>query len=596
MTEDRTIRRLAAILSADVAGYSRLMEADETGTLTVFKRHRSELIDLKIKQYGGRIVGTAGDGMLCEFSSVVDAVQCAVEIQTAMPARNADSPEDRHMLLRVGVNLGDVIVDGEDIHGDGVNVAARLETIAEPGTVYVSGPVYDQAAGKLPYAFEDKGEHNVKNISRPIHVWRVIPITSKVRRDRESDGPSLPDKPSIAVLPFTNMSGDPEQEYFSDGLTEDIITELARFGNLFVIARNSVFTYKGQAVDIPSVARKLGVRYVAEGSVRRAGKRIRVTVQLIDGLSGNHIWAERYDRDLEDIFAVQDEITATIVGSVWGQIDVASQERATRLNSADVTVYDLMLQGRALWFRCTPQDNEQARLVLERAIALDPDNASALSLLAWVHVNFWLHNWVPGDAWSSELEQALSFATRAVASNDRNAQVVAILAETLLYCRRFDESAAHFRKAIALNPNDTEVRSLYGFFLSAIGQPDEAMREFSEIQRRSPIDTSLVPWLKGCALFVVRQYEAAIENLHRVREPINEAHRLLAASYAYLGQAEAAQREVQWFLDQAERNMRAFPGKRLGDWRNYLYAVTAYQRDEDFEHLMEGLRRAGMPD
>ncbi len=342
MAEPRAERRLAAILAADVAGYSRLMGADEEGTLAALKAHRRELVDPTIAEHRGRIVKTTGDGLLAEFASVVDAVRCAVAIQEGMAERDAAVPEDRRIAFRIGVNLGDIIIDEDDIYGDGVNVAARLEGLAEPGGICIGRAARDQVRDRLDLDLEDIGEQAVKNIARPVRVFRVkLPAP-------EAEAPAalaLPDKPSIAVLAFANMSGDPEQEYFADGIAEDIITALSRFRWFFVIARNSSFTYKGQAVDVKQVARELGVQYVLEGSVRKAGNRVRITAQLIDALTGRHVWAERYDRDLTDIFAVQDEITETIAGAVAPSFVSAEARRAERKRPEDLDAWDLALKG-----------------------------------------------------------------------------------------------------------------------------------------------------------------------------------------------------------------------------------------------------------
>ena len=335
MATERVERRLAAILAADVAGYSRLMGADEEGTLARLKALRREVADPKIKEHRGRIVKTTGDGLLLEFASVVDAVRCAVEVQREITERNADVPRDRRIELRMGINVGDIIKDGRDIHGDGVNVAARLEALAEPGGICVSRVVRDQVRDKLDFSFEDMGERQVKNISRPVRVLRVLLGDGPGRPEPAAAASAtpplpLPDKPSLALLPFTNMSGDSEQEFVSDGIAEDVITALSRYPSLFVIARNSSFTYKGQAVDVKQVGRELGVRYVLEGSMRKAGNRIRVTAQLIEAGTGNHVWAERYDRDLADIFAVQDEITHALTTALAPAIADAELRRAIR--------------------------------------------------------------------------------------------------------------------------------------------------------------------------------------------------------------------------------------------------------------------------
>jgi adenylate cyclase len=333
MANERAQRRLAAILAADVVGYSRMMDADEAGTLTRLKVLRAELVDPMTGQFGGRVFKDIGDGVLAEFGSAVDAVQCAVEIQRELAQRNSGVPTDRRTILRIGINLGDVMIEGDDVFGGGVNVAARLEGLCEPGMVYVSGSVFDQVDGKLDVGFDDLGDQTVKNISKPVRVYRVRGETGEAAASWDvSAVAALPDKPSIAVLPFDNLSGDPDQEYFADGMTEDIITGLSRFRSLFVIARNSSFAYKGKSPDVRDVARNLGVRYILEGSVRRGGNRIRITGQLINAETGNHLWAERYDRELENIFAVQDEVTESIVAAIAPEIGDVERERAQRKN------------------------------------------------------------------------------------------------------------------------------------------------------------------------------------------------------------------------------------------------------------------------
>ncbi|MFQ5954960.1 MAG: adenylate/guanylate cyclase domain-containing protein, partial [Kiloniellales bacterium] len=380
MALENTRRRLAAILSADVVGYSRLMGEDEAGTLAALKTHRKEIVDPKIAEHRGRVVKLMGDGMLVEFASAVEATQCAVEIQRAMAQRNAAVPKDRRVEFRIGINLGDIIVDGDDIHGDGVNVAARLEALAEPGGICIPRDLRNQVRDKLSVTFEDMGEVEVKNIARPIRVFRVDHTPLPSRDSQPGAGgtaAALPDKPSIAVLPFLNMSGDPEQEYFSDGLSEDIITELSRFRHLFVISRNSAFVYKGKSTKARDVAKDLGVQYVVEGSVRKAGNRVRVTAQLIEAEADRHVWAERYDRDLEDIFAVQDEITTAIVATLPGRIEAASQERAERKLPENLAAHEFVMAGKTLHHRSNPKDNEEALRLLDRAIELDPKYAHA---------------------------------------------------------------------------------------------------------------------------------------------------------------------------------------------------------------------------
>ena len=375
-------RRLAAIMATDVVGYSRLIRADEEGTIAALRALRADLIDPKIAEHRGRIVKLMGDGMLVEFASVVDAVQAAVLTQQAVSVHNTDVPADKRIELRIGINLGDVVIDGDDIQGDGVNVAARLEAMAAPGGICVSGMVYEGVRDRVDVPFEDLGEQAVKNIERPVRVWRWIAGDGAAPAGPlgATEPLPLPDKPSIAVLPFTNMSGDPEQEYFSDGITEDIITELSRFRSLFVIARNSSFTYKGHAVNVQKVGRELGVAYVVEGSVRKAGKRVRITAQLVEAATGNHIWAERYDRDLDDIFAVQDEVVETVVAILPGRIDDAGAERTRRRPTNDMAAYDYLLRASRHVYGYTRDDLIKARSYVEKAIELDPEIARAYTL------------------------------------------------------------------------------------------------------------------------------------------------------------------------------------------------------------------------
>ena len=386
MAEERTQRRLAAILVADVVGYSRLMEADEDGTRTRLRSLHSELIDPRIAADGGRIVKTMGDGILVEFPSVVDAVRNALSIQGAMRRRNADVTEGARIEFRVGVNIGDVIIEGDDIHGDGVNVAARLEGLCEPGEVYVSGAVYEQAAGKLEASFEDLGEQTVKNIAKPVRVYRLLGQSEEKAKPSDTAEPLPPhDKPSIAVLPFDNMSGDPEQEFFTDGLAEDIITALSKIGRMRVIARNSSFAYKGQALDLRRIAEELGVRYVLEGSVRRGGERLRITAQLIDADDGSHLWAERYDRPVDDLFDIQDEITKEIVTALRVKLTDGEEARVWARGTNNIEAWQYAVRASDIFMRLTPSSHLEARTWAEKATELDPDYAHAWATLGFTY-------------------------------------------------------------------------------------------------------------------------------------------------------------------------------------------------------------------
>jgi len=449
-------RRLAAILAADVAGYSRLMGADEEGTLAALKALRREVADPKIKEHRGRIVKTTGDGLLVEFASVVDAVRCAVEVQQGMAERNVEIPQDRRIEFRIGINLGDIIRDGRDIFGDGVNVAARLEALAEPGRICVSGVVHDQVRDKLDVVFDDLGEQQVKNISRPVHVWCV-----KLGTKPAVSAPlALPDKPSIAVLPFANISGNPEQEYFADGIVEDVITELSRIRWLFVIARNSSFIYKGQAVDVKRAGRELGVRYVLEGSVRKGGNRLRITAQLIDAQTGAHLWAERYDRDLSDIFAVQDEITASVAGIIEPALAEAEQQRVLRKAPERLDAWEAYQRGLWHFHKYGAEDNKTAQTFFRQAIALDPNFAPGhygYSLaLFW---DFWLYSTRSvADAQGPALEEA----RLAVSLDDKDAMAHAVLAIMTMAGGEWEAALSEARTAFELNPNSAFVIAILG--------------------------------------------------------------------------------------------------------------------------------------
>src|SRR5437879_633292 len=466
-------RRLAAVLAADMVGYSRLMEVDETGTLARLKTHRIELIDPAIAKNRGRIIKTTGDGMLVEFHSVVDAVTCAAEVQRRMARRNVDVSPARWIQFRIGINLGDVIVEEDDIFGDGVNVAARLEALAEPGGICVSGAVRDQVGHRLDdIAFEDIGDQSVKNIARPIRVFRVRlesgATTAPEGAKDAAVASTIAKKPSIAVLPLVNMSGDPEQEFFADGLTEDIITELSRFHDLLVISRNSTFVHKGKAVKVQEVAREFGVDYVLEGSVRKAGNHIRVTVQLIDAETDRHVWAERYDRKLEDIFAIQDEVTGAIVATLPGRVEAATQERAKRQRTDNMAAYECVLAAKVLHHRSRREDNAEAQILLERAIALDPNYAHAHAWKACVLGQTWIYGWCKDrDATFQQVADELQIA---LALDDNDSDVHRILAAVNLTRDDHERAAYHQERALALNPNYDLVVVQQGELLTWLGR------------------------------------------------------------------------------------------------------------------------------
>jgi adenylate cyclase len=423
MSGERAERRLAAILAADIAGYSRLMGAGEEGTLARLKALRRELIDPKIAAHRGRLVKTTGDGLLVEFASVVDALRCATEVQQEMVGRNAGTPAAERIELRIGVHQGDIVVEEGDIFGDGVNVAARLEALAEPGGICVSARVQEDAAGKLDLPFNDIGEHSLKNIARPIRVYRVAGDIAATATNRASL--PLPDKPSVAVLPFQNTSGDPEQEYFADGMVEDITAALCRVRDFFVIARNSAFSYKGRAVPVQQISRELGVRYLIEGSVRKAGNRVRITAQLIDGPSGNHLWADRYEGGMTDIFDLQDRITESVVGAIQPWVRSAEIERSRRKRPESLDAYDLVLRAYPSVWSLERAANEAALKLLDQAIAIEPDYQLALSLAAWCHAQQSVYNW------TAEPEivraEALRLAQAAATAGDEDPTILTVL-------------------------------------------------------------------------------------------------------------------------------------------------------------------------
>ncbi|MHC2634154.1 adenylate cyclase [Bradyrhizobium liaoningense] len=466
-------RRLAAVLAADMVGFSRLMEVDEAGTLARLKTHRVELIDPAIAKNRGRIIKTTGDGMLAEFHSVVDAVLCAVEVQRRMARRNADVPPPRWIQFRIGINLGDVIVDQNDIFGDGVNVAARLEALAEPGGICTSGAVRDQVGDRLDgVQFDDLGEQSVKNIARPIRIFRIRlaegPASQPGGSNTALTPPGVSKKPSIAVLPFANMSGDPEQEFFADGLTEDIITELSRFHDLLVISRNSTFVYKGKAVKVQDIGREFGVDYVIEGSVRKAGGRVRVTVQLIDAETDRHVWAERYDRELQDIFAIQDEMTRAIVATLPGRVEAATHDRTKRKQTDNMPAYECVLAAKLLHHRSNRDDNAQAQTLLNRALAMDPNYAHAHAWMACVLGQCWIYGWCADR--EATFEQVASELEIALALDDNDADVHRILAALNLTRHNYEKATYHQERALALNPNYDLVVVQQGELLRAMAE------------------------------------------------------------------------------------------------------------------------------
>jgi TolB-like protein len=546
MAEERIVRRLAAILAADVAGYSRLMGADEEGTLTALKACRRELIDPKIAEHQGRMVKTTGDGALVEFASVVDAVRCALDIQRAMVERNATVPDDRRLEFRIGINIGDVILDEGDIYGDGVNIAARIEALTEPGAVGLSENAYRQVASKLPIAATDLGEQRLKNIAEPVRIYGVRPDGAPTRPTL-----SLPDKPSIAVLPFQNMSGDPEQEYFADGMVDDIITGLSRIKWLFVIARNTTFTYKGRAVDVKQVGRELGVRYVLEGSVRKAGDRVRITGQLIDATTGAHVWAERYDRKFDDIFALQDEITLSVVGAIEPSLRLAEIERVKRKRSDSLDAYDLVLQAQADVYSRMPDRSRNALGLLDRALALDPGYALAHAYAAECHHSIFLRGGLHGE----ERVASIRHAEAALALGQDDAPALAF-AGFVIGMDKHDRGAAYaaFDAALAVSPSSALTYTLGSVILAWGGDAERAIEWAERGLRLSPFDPYRASGQIACALghFQQGRYEESAASARKAVQStprFSVCHMALAAALAKLGRLDEAKAAAQRVLE-----------------------------------------------
>ena len=572
-------RKLTAILSADVVGYSRLMGKDEEGTLAALKRHRKELIDPKIGEHRGRIVKTTGDGLLIEFPSVVEAVRNAVDVQRGMAKRNTGVPHDRRIEFRVGVNLGDVIIDGDDIHGDGVNVAARLQELAEPGGVCISATVHEHIRSKLDLAFDDLGEKRMKNIATPIRVYKVstneLSPTAVARAvDVSKPVPGFGSRPAIAVLPFVNMSGDEEQEYFADGLTEDIITGLSNWRWFPVIARNSTFTYKGKAVEVRQVGQELGARYVLEGSVRKAGNRVRISGQLIEADSGHHVWAQRYDRDLDDIFAVQDEITQSIVATIEPELEQAEQQRASLQPPENLDAWDLVQRGKWHQNRLTREDAAKARPLFERALQVDQNSAEALIQLAWWHFwNFWTRR--GAKAWLDEAEAPGRFA---LALDDKDARAHNLLANVHLYRRQHEQARVAIARAIELNPSLALAHLWLCHINNFDGRPDAAIEPIQTALRLSPNDPSL--WLMKGALALAHYLREAHEDALACADQALErrpgywlGHVVRIGSLARLGRLDDASTALAELLGRksglAEQDVEWLPFRER-KWHQYL--------------------------
>jgi len=580
------LRRLTAIVSADLAGYSRLMGVDESGTLASLRERRGGLIEPRIAAHAGRIVKTMGDGLLLEFPSVVEAMRCAVEIQEGMAQLNAGVPADRQLTFRIGVHSGDIIVEGDDIFGDGVNVAARLQAIAEPGGICVSQRVYDEVRDRLPAAFADGGERALKNIARPIRVWHWTGAAAAARPAPTVLG--LPDKPSIAVLPFDNMSRDPDHEHFADGVAEDLITALSRFRELFVIARNSTFVFKGAAVDVKEVGRRLGVQYVVEGSVRCTGNTVRVSAQLIEAATGRHLWAERYDRELLDIFAVQDEVTEAIVAAIAPAVSQLERERARACRTPCENLGAWELYQRGLWHvycynaKCTVE----ARQLFARAIEVDPRFAPAHAGLAYALYVEAIWGFVATV--ETNLEQAGRSAERAVELDGRDANAHGVLGRVLMVRGNIKAALAECGTALELNPNLASAHYGFGFALGMAGRHDEALSSIGRAIRLSPYDPLMHAFLtlKGATLINLGRYAEAVEAARDAQRQPNHT------AWAHLHEASALVNLGQ--LDEGRAAMdRAYALKPDISMR-WVRALLPAEPGVDLDAYLEGMSKAGL--
>ena len=586
MAVERVQRRLTAILAADAVGYSRLMGEDEEGTLAALTGHRAEAIDPAITAHSGRVVKTTGDGLIAEFASIVDAVRCAVAIQDAMRARNADVAEARRIVFRIGVNIGDVIVQDQDVFGDGVNIAARLESLAEPGGVCLSEDAYRQVRGKVDCDFEDMGAKQVKNIAEPVQAYRVRPAAAPATRATPAPEAEMP---SIAVLPFQNMSGDADQEYFADGMVEEIITALSRFKWLLVMARNSTFAYKGRAIDVREVAAELGVRYVLEGSVRRAGQRVRITGQLIDAATGAHIWADRFDGDIENVFDLQDEVTANVVGAIEPSLRRVEIERSRRKRPESLAAYDLFLRALAPIHAMRPEANPEALDLLEQAITLDPNYAPALAYAAWCYEQRLLHDWP--TATPSDAETATRLAREVLAIDSGDAAAIAMAGFVLtLVGHDFDGGRVAAHRALDLNPNSTGVCWMAGWVTLLDGRPEDALSVMERALRLSPSDP-LVHFLfngMGMAHLVSERPDEAVDLASRSASlvpDIDVTYYILVPAYAHLGRFDEMERAVSKLRSLAQDiTISSFERKMPFRERRHL------------DILLTGLRKAGLPE
>jgi adenylate cyclase len=636
MAEEGYKRKLTAVFSADVVGYSRLMGEDEATTVKTLETYKDIMAAL-IKQHRGRVVDSPGDNLLAEFASVVDAVQCGVAVQKELQAHNADLPENRRMRFRIGINLGDVIEEGGRVYGDGVNIAARLESLADPGGICVSKTAFDHIESKLPLGYQFLGEQKVKNISKPLgaykvlmeprvtradgkggakegQTWRYKPVfagaiavlivilgvgawnlywrASKIRpASQEKMAFPLPDKPSIAVLPFVNMSEDPKQEYFSDGLTEDLITDLSQISGLFVIARNSTFAYKGKSVNARQVAEELGVRYVLEGSVRKADKQVRINTQLIDATTGGHLWAKRYDGDLDDVFSLQDNITQKIVAALAVKLSTGEKEQVARKGTDNIVAYDAFLKGGEYYRRWTPEDFLKAIPYFQKAIELDPNYGRAYAALASIYFESWLRMWdwprILGLSMIACFDETEKYLQKAMENPTPLAHQVT--SKKLVHLLYYEEGVAEARRAIALDPNDADGYVAMADALIYSGNFEEAVDFVKKAMRLDPNNPATYLYTLGLAHFGMEQFQQAssfFERAFKLNPEMGSLQRAyLAVAYLYLGQAEKARTELDKSKIETMEMYNMWVGIR-----------EVYKKPRDRERLLDGLRKVGIPE
>jgi adenylate cyclase len=583
MAEERINRKLAAILAADVVGYSRLMAADEAGTLAALKRHRQAVFEPVVAAHRGRIVKLIGDGTIVEFASVVDAVNCALSVQRSGELRDESQPK---IILRIGINLGDVIIEGDDIYGDGVNIAARLEPVAEPGGICISSIVNESIGNRIDVRFQDSGQINVKNIDRPIRIWRWHPdtVNATVTNGRQSNTVNHQPHTAIAILPFTNMSGDSEQEYFSDGISEDIITDLSKIADLTVIARNSSFTYKGRSVDVRTIGRELGVQSVLEGSIRRSGNRVRITAQLIDATSGGHLWADRYDRDFTDIFEVQDDVTRRIVEALKVTLSPGEKERLAETKTSNLAAYDYLLRGREFMLgkEKSRETFEQAITYFKRALEHDPNYSQAYACLGFAHIFDYQNRWT--DDPDSSLPLAEQYARAALEKDPNEPLARCVSAMSASFAKDLDRAKSEIDLALSLNPNLALAHNLSGTNRIYAGQPLEAIPKIEYAMRLDPALSPQFLHFLGMAYLLAGKYETAAALLRQriVLAPRTDFSRaLLASALGHLGEFEEARRV---WGELREINPSYTFVEHVGR--------QPFRREDDVARIAEGLRNA----